>query len=79
MPRESEDVKWVVLTTAPNEWTAHIWQGILNEADITIVIRGGDVNPFLGSSPFPVRLLVREHQKDEALDVLQDQLGPAED
>ena len=68
-------MKWVVLTTAPNEWTAHIWQGILNEADIPIVLRGGDVNPFLGSSPFPVRLLVREHQKEEALEILEDQLG----
>lgn len=67
-------MKWVVLTTAPNEWTAHIWQGILNESGI-IAIRGGDVNPFLGSSPFPVRLLVREHQKEDALDILQDQLG----
>ena len=71
-------MNWVVLTTAPNEWSAHIWQGILNEADIPIVIRGGDVNPFLGSSPFPVRLLVREHQKDEALEILQEQLGADE-
>ena len=67
-------MKWVVLATAPNEWTAHIWQGILNEDGIPVVIRGGDVNPFLGSSPFPVRLLVREHQKEEALEVLRDQL-----
>lgn len=72
-------MKWVVLVTAPNEWTAHIWQGILNESGIPIVIRGGDVNPFLGSSPFPVRLLVREHQKDEALAILEDQLGETED
>lgn len=67
-------MKWVVLTTAPNEWTAHIWQGILNESGIHVVIRGGDVNPFLGSSPFPVRLLVQEPQKNEALDILRDQL-----
>ena len=67
-------MNWVVLATAPNEWTAHIWQGILNEDGIPVVIRGGDVNPFLGSSPFPVRLLVREHQKEEALQILQDQL-----
>lgn len=68
-------MKWVVLTTAPNEWTAHIWQGILNESGIDVVIRGGDVNPFLGSSPFPVRLLVQEPQQDEALEILRDQLG----
>ncbi len=67
-------MKWVVLTTAPNEWTAHIWQGILNESGITVIVRGGDVNPFLGSSPFPVRLLVQEPQKDEALEILRDQL-----
>ena len=67
-------MKWVVLATAPNEWTAHIWQGILNEDGIPVVIRGGDVNPFLGASPFPVRLLVREHQKEEALQILRDQL-----
>ncbi len=67
-------MKWVVLTTAPNEWTAHIWQGILNESSITVIVRGGDVNPFLGSSPFPVRLLVQEPQKDEALEILRDQL-----
>ena len=71
-------MKWVVLTTAPNEWTAHIWQGILNEAGITVVIRGGDVNPFLGSSPFPVRLLVQETRKDEAMEILQDQLGSSD-
>lgn len=68
-------MKWVVLTTAPNEWSAHIWQGILNESGIDVVIRGGDVNPFLGSSPFPVRLLVQEPQQDEALEILRDQLG----
>ena len=68
-------MKWVVLTTAPNEWSAHIWQGILNESGIPIAIRGGDVNPFLGSSPFPVRLLVQEHQKEDALEILQNQLG----
>ena len=71
-------MKWVILTTAPNEWTAHIWQGILNEAGITAVIRGGDVNPFLGSSPFPVRLLVQERQKEEAMEILRDQLGSSD-
>ena len=71
-------MKWVVLTTAPNEWTAHIWRGILNESGIDVVIRGGDVNPFLGSSPFPVRLLVQEHHKDEALEILRDQLESTE-
>ncbi len=68
-------MNWVVLTTAPNEWTAHIWRGILNESGINVVFRGGDVNPFLGSSPFPIRLLVQESQKDEALEILRDQLG----
>ena len=73
------NTEWVVLTVAPNEWSAHIWQGILNEAGIPAVLRGGDVNPFLGSSPFPVRLLVQSFRKEEALEILRDQLESADD
>ena len=66
--------EWVELATAPNEWTAHIWRGILAEEGINVIIRGGDITSFLGPSALPCRLLAPRALKDAALDVLRDQI-----
>lgn len=67
-------MNWVYLTTAPDEWTAHIWLGILMEEGVPVMLRGGDITPFLGTSPLPCRLMVDEARKQEALEILEDQL-----
>ena len=67
-------MNWVHLTTAPDEWTAHIWRGILMEEGVPVIFRGGDTPPFLGNSPFPCRLMVDEALKQKALEILKDQL-----
>ena len=38
------------------------------------MFRGGDTPPFLGTSPFPCRLMVDEVWKQKALEILKDQL-----
>ncbi len=69
-------MKWVYLTTAPDEWTAHIWRGLLMEEGIPVMMRPGDVTPFLGPSSLPCRLLVDAARKDEALEILDQRLHP---
>ncbi|MCZ6536152.1 MAG: DUF2007 domain-containing protein [Dehalococcoidia bacterium] len=69
-------MKWVYLTTAPDEWTAQIWRSLLLEDGIPVMLRAGDVTSFLGSSPFPTRLMVDEARKEEALDLLNEQIQP---
>ncbi len=50
--------KWVVLTTAPDQLTAEMWQDILNQNGIAAVINPRDAVSFLGVSAFPCRIMV---------------------
>jgi hypothetical protein len=72
-PCDMPDIKWVYLTTAPNEWTAEMWKNLLSSEGIRVILRPGDVSSFLGSSPLPVRLMVDEKHKLKALEVLSEQ------
>ena len=67
-------MKWVYLTTAPDQWTAEIWRTFLLEEGVPVLIETGDVTSFLGTSPFPVRLVVDSDRKEEAIELLSQQV-----
>ena len=69
-------MKWVHLTTAPDQWTAELWRAFLLEEGVPVLIEAGDVASFLGTSPFPVRLMVDRERKEEALELLSQQVSP---
>ncbi len=50
--------KWIVLTTAPDQLTAEIWQDILRQQGIAAVVNPEDSVSFLGVSAFPCRIMV---------------------
>ena len=64
-------MKWEVLTTAPDELTAEIWQGLLKSEGIPAVIEPGDAISFLGLSSLPCRIMVPEGLIKEALAILE--------
>ena len=53
-------MKWEYLTTAPDQLTAELWQELLQNEGIPAMIEPGDAISFLGVSPMPCRLMVRE-------------------
>ena len=61
------------MATAPDQLIAEIWRSMLEEEGIPAVVRPGDVIPFLGSASLPVRLLVDERRKEEALALLTEE------
>jgi len=68
--------RWVYLTTAPDQLTAELWQGLLRNEEIPAVVRAGDTASYLGISAAPCRLLVPEERLAEARSLLWERLGP---
>ena len=68
-------MKWIYLTTAPDQTTAEMWRELLIQNGVAAMIRPGDVASFLGTSLLPCRLLVLEEQKEEAEGILTETLG----
>jgi hypothetical protein len=62
--------RWVVLTTAPDQLTAEMWQDILNQQGIPAVINPEDSVSFLGVSNFPCRLMVPPAELERAREIL---------
>lgn len=63
-------MKWEYLTTAPDQLTAEVWQQLLQSEGIPTVIEPRDAISFLGVSPMPCRLMVREGLVEQALAIL---------
>jgi hypothetical protein len=61
---------WVVLTTAPDQVTAEMWQDILNQEGIPAMINPEDNVSFLGVSNFPCRIMVPPAELERAQEVL---------
>jgi hypothetical protein len=61
---------WLVLTTAPDQITAEMWQDILNQQGIPAVINPEDSVSFLGVSNFPCRIMVPPADLKRAQQVL---------
>ena len=72
-------MKWVYLATAPDQLVAEMWRDLLNDRDIPVVIRSGDVSTFLGVTAYPCRLLVDENSRERAIRILHEELGIQED
>lgn len=69
-------IKWVYLTTAPDQLTAEMWGGLLNNEGIPAMVRAGDTASYLGVFAGPTRILVDEAALEEATRFLEEQLGP---
>ena len=67
---------WVVLTTAPDQLSAEMWEGLLKEAGFPAVVRPGDTASYLGVTSSPCRLLVPQERLEEARAFLKERLGP---
>jgi hypothetical protein len=62
--------KWVVLTTAPDQLTAEMWQDILLQQGIPAMINPQDAVSFLGVSAFPCRIMVAPDHLKQAKEIL---------
>ena len=69
-------VRWVHLTTAPDQLSAEMWQGLLRNEEIPAMIRAGDAVSFLGVSSAPCRLMVPEDRLEEARTLLEERFRP---
>ena len=69
-------IKWVYLTTAPDQLTAEMWRGLLDNEGIRAMVRSGDTASYLGVFAGPTRILVDEAALEEASRFLEEQLGP---
>ena len=69
-------IKWVHLTTAPDQLTAEMWKGLLDNEGIPAMVRSGDLASYLGVFAGPTRILVDAAAHEEAARFLEEQLGP---
>ncbi|MFC1935526.1 DUF2007 domain-containing protein [Chloroflexota bacterium] len=69
-------IRWVYLTTAPDQLTSEMWQELLRNEGVPAMIRVGDTVSFLGVSNAPCRLMVPEERLLEARRLLEERLGP---
>lgn len=68
-------MKWVNLTTAPDQLTAEMWCDLLHNEGIPAMVKPSDAVSFLGVSMTSSRVMVPEDRKDEAAAVLTEQTG----
>jgi hypothetical protein len=74
----AERADWTVLGTAPDQLTAELWRGLLQEQGIPAMLAPGDVASFLGVSSTPCRLLVDDRRLEDARSVIEAGFGPLE-
>ena len=63
-------MKWVHLTTAPDQLTAEMWCDLLRHEGVPAMIKPADAVSFLGVSGTSCRLMVPESRRDEAAAIL---------
>jgi hypothetical protein len=68
----------VVVRTAPDQMTAEIWRGLLEDEGIPATLAPGDAVAFLGVSPRPCRLMVPDGVLEAAERALEGELWVAE-
>lgn len=66
----SEERKWKLLTVAPDQLTAEMWQEMLARKGIPAAVNPGDTASFMGVSPLPCRLMVAEEYLERAKQIL---------
>ena len=72
-------MNWEVLTTAPDQLIAESWCGLIRSAGIDCKLQPGDAVGFMGVSVFPVRIMVRESDVEEAKSVLDSFVSVADE
>jgi len=68
-------MKWVNLAMAPDQLTAEMWCELLQNEGIPAMVRPSDAVSFLGVSPKACRVMVAEDRREEAVAVLQREMG----
>lgn len=63
--------RWVHLAVAPDQITAEFWIQVLQEEDISAMIRASDAVSFMGVAGFGCRVQVRESDFEQATEVVQ--------
>ena len=71
-------MRWVYLVTAPNELVAEMWRDLLVQAGIPALVEAGGRASFLGNALTPLRIMVADERREEAREVLEGYLTPAE-
>jgi hypothetical protein len=74
----AKNERWELLTTAPDQLTAEIWQDILVQNGIPAMINPQDAVSFMGVSSLPCRIMVADGYRQQAQEIL-DSLQPAEE
>ena len=64
------------LTTAPDQTIAEMWEGLLRNQGVPVMVRAGDTASYLGVFTGPCRLMVLEDRLEEARRVVTEHLGP---
>lgn len=62
--------KWVVLTAAPDQLTAEMWQDILRKQGVKAMVNPEDAVSFLGVSAFPCRIMVAPADLERAREII---------
>jgi hypothetical protein len=68
-------MKWVELTTAPDQLTAEMWCELLRNDGVPAMVKPADTASFLGVSGTSCRVIVPEDQRGEAAAILLERTG----
>ncbi len=68
-------IKWVHLTTAPDQLTAEMWQDLIQGEGLPVMIRPGDTASYLDITAAPCRLMAPAEHLEEALAFVRERLG----
>ena len=68
-------MKWVELTTAPDQLTAEMWCELLRNEGVPAMVKPADTASFLGVSGTSCRVIVPEDQRGEAAAILLERTG----
>ena len=71
-------MKWVTLTTAPNEPIGQSWVALLANHGIPAHVEGNIIVTLVGGAGSPVRIMVPEDRMGEAETKLEELVGPWE-
>lgn len=78
-PGRNQAGRAVAVHTAPDQLTAELLRGLLEDAGIPAVLAAGDTMAYLGVLLVPCRIMVPEALAPAARRVLDEQLGPIDD
>ncbi len=75
MAARETTVKWVELTTAPDQLTAEMWVELLRNEGVPAMVKPADAASFLGVSGMNTRVIVPQDRRGEAAALLLERTG----